>query len=170
VEIECKRRVHMGRFVVGILNVLAILATMGIGVSAAPEVDTAGALGPYEGSFRGVAYGDGGTSALLTLDLTHRGNLVKGDVFLSEGLYVNGGFCGTVFVPATAQLIEGQTVVGNPGRLVANPTFDVGGFDLAVDFESNVSASGNVITAEAAVDLPWFCGRDPVFTATLYRD
>lgn len=160
----------MGRLVVGILNVLAILATMGIGVSAAPEVDTAGAVGPYEGSFRGVAHGDGGTSALLTLDLTHRGNLVKGELFLSEGLYANGGFCGTVFLPATARLIEGQTVVGNPRRLVANPTFDVGGFDLAVDFESNISADDDVITAEAAVDLPWFCGRDPALTATLHRD
>ena len=56
------------------------------------------------------------------------------------------------------------------GLTFANPTFDVGGFDLAVDFESNISADDDVITAEAAVDLPWFCGRDPALTATLHRD
>ena len=160
----------MKRLVVGIVSILAILATAGIGVEAAPEVAATANIGPYEGAFHGVAEGDRGSSAPLKLELTHRGSQVAGKVFLGEGLYVDGGFCGTVNVPATAQYISGQTLLRNPKRLVASPTFDLGGFDLTVDFESNVSADGEVIDAEAKVDLPWFCGRDPAFSGTLYRD
>jgi hypothetical protein len=127
-------------------------------------------VGPYEGTFHGVAYGDRGSSAPLSLELTHRGSQVKGNVYLGEGLHVSAGFCGSVNLPAAAQRIEAQTSFLNPKRLVADPTFDAGGFHLTVDFETNVSADGEVITAKAKVDLPWFCGRDPVLTGTLYRD
>ncbi len=37
----------------------------------------------------------------------------------------------------------------------------VGNFDITVDFESSVSANGQVVTAKAKVDLLWFCGHDP---------
>jgi len=59
---------------------------------------------------------------------------------------------------------------GNPKRLVATPAFDAGGFELRVNLESNISADGKTLSAKAKFDLPWFCGRDPVLTATLYRD
>jgi hypothetical protein len=160
----------MKRLLVGIIAVLAILLTTVAGVFAAPEVATTEKVGAYEGTFTGVTYGDRSSSAPIMLDLTHRDNQVEGSVFIGEGLYVSGGFCGTVNVPATTQYVEGQTVRWNPKRLVVKPTFDVGGFDITVDFESNVSADGEVITAKAKVDLPWFCGRDPVLTSTLYRD
>jgi hypothetical protein len=160
----------MKSLVLGILAVIAILWTVVAAADAAPAAVIAGPVGPYEGSFRGVARGDGGTSALLTLDLIHRGDQVEGDVLLSEGLYVDGGFCGTVVVPATKLHMEGQTEARNPKRLIASPTFDAGGFDLTVDFESNVSADGDTISAEAKVDLPWFCGRDPAFSGAVYRN
>jgi len=160
----------MKRLVLAALVVLAILSTAVVGVYAAPEVASAGGVGPYEGTFRGVAYGDKGSSAPLSLELTHRGNQVRGSVYLGEGLHVSAGFCGSVNLPAAGQRIEGETAFWNPKRLVADPTFDVGGFDLTIDFESNVSADGEVITAKAKVDLPWFCGRDPMLTSTLYRD
>jgi hypothetical protein len=168
--IRTKRGVLMKRLVAGLLTILGILATAGLGVDAAPKAIRTGEVGPYEGAFEGVAYGDRGSRAPLSLDLTHRGNEVEGMVQLGEGLYVNGGWCGAVDVPATTQYVEGQTVRGDPRRLVVNPTFDVGGFDLEVDFESRVSASGEVITARAKIDLPWFCGRDPAVRATLYKD
>ena len=153
---------------VGVLAVLAILLTVVTGVYAAPEVAT-GVVGPYEGAFQGVAYAGEGSRAPLALELTHRGNQVEGTVFLGEGLYVDGGMCGAVNVPATALAIGGQTVLGDPERLVTRPTFDLGDFEIAVDFESILSADGKVIVAEATIDLPWFCGRDPVFTGTLHR-
>jgi hypothetical protein len=165
-----KRGVKMKRLVLAALVVLAILWTAVLGVYAAPEVVSTGGVGPYEGTFRGVASGDKGSSAPLSLELTHRGNQVKGNAFLGEGLHVSAGFCGSVNLPAAAQRIEGQTAFLNSKRLVADPTFDAGGFDLTIDFESNVSADGEAISAKAKVDLPWFCGRDPVLTSTLFRD
>lgn len=161
----------MKRLVAGALDILVILAMLAIGASAAPGAAAAAEQpGPYEGAFRGYAYGDEGSRALLILDLTHRGNEVEGQVYLGEGLYVSGGWCGAVNIPAVAQNVEGQTTRWNPRHLGVKPSFDVGGFELTVDFESNISRDGETITAEAKVDLPWFCGRDPQIKAALDRD
>lgn len=160
----------MKRLVVGILDIVIVLSLLAIGATAAPAAEAAGRVGPYEGTFQGVARGDRGTTAPLMLELTHRGSQVEGDVFLGEGLYVSGGWCGTVNVPAMAQHVEGKTSFTNPKRLVVTPKFEAGGLDIAVDFESNVSSDGKAITAEAKIDLPWFCGRDPVLTARLEKD
>jgi hypothetical protein len=168
--IRTKRGVPMKRLVTGLLTILGILAAAGVGVDAAPKAIRTKEVGPYQGTFEGVAYGDRSSRAPLSLDLTQRGDEVEGIVRLGEGLYVSGGWCGAIDVPATTQYVEGQTVRADPRRLVVNPTFDVGGFDLEVDFESKVSEDGEVITARAKVDLPWFCGRDPALRATLYRD
>jgi hypothetical protein len=159
----------MKRLVAGILTILAFLSTAAIGVDAVVKAvpETAG---PYEGAFRGVALGDQGSRASLNLDLVHRGTRVEGIVRLAEGLYVDGGWCGSVEVPAITQEVEGQTMRGSPRRLVVNPTLDVGGFELKVDFESSVSIDGDVISARATVDLPWFCGRDPVLSGVLHKE
>lgn len=160
----------MHRFIVGTIAVLLMLFAPGATLFAASGEAAIAKAGPYEGLFEGRVYGDRGSSAPITLDLTHRGSQVEGGVSLGEGLNVSGGFCGTVDLPAISQHVEGQTVRWNPNRLVVSPTFDVGNFDITVDFESNVSTDGEVITARAKIDLPWFCGRDPVLTSTLYRD
>ena len=160
----------MKRFVAGILDVLIVVALLTIGISTVPGVAAEEEVGPYEGTFQGIAYADKDSSAPLALELTHRGNEVQGELFLGEGLTVNGGFCGTVSLPELEVAVEGETAPRNPNRLVANPTFDAGGFDLTVDFKSEVSTDGDVITATAKVDLPWFCGRDPGLAATLYKD
>ncbi len=159
----------MKKLVVGIIS-LVVLLTVTIGAHAAPEVAMRGKVGPYEGSFRGTAYGDRSSSAPLALQMTHRGNQVKGSLSLGEGLYVNGGWCGAVNLPASTVDVEGQTTLRDARRLKATPTLNVGNLDITVDFESSVSANGKVVTAKAKVDLPWFCGRDPLLTATLSRE
>ncbi len=151
------------------LTLLAVLTTLAPVAYAEAPASTRALPGPYEGTFRGIAYGDKGSKASLGLDLQHRGRDVTGTVRLEEGLYVSGGWCGAVSVPATEQYVEGQTAFANPRRLAVTPVFQVGGIELAIDFESNLSKDGDVITARAKVDLPWFCGRDPVLTSTLYR-
>jgi hypothetical protein len=153
----------------GLLDIVVILATLSGGVVVATGGPPTDAAGPYEGTFYGIARGDRNSYALISLDLTHRGDWVEGILTLSEGLYVDGGICGAVNLPAAEQTVEGQTETKTPGHLEASPTLDVGSFDLTVDFESDVSEEGSIITAEAKVDLPWFCGRDPVLAATLYR-
>ena len=154
----------------GLLDIVIILATMSGGVAVASGGMSADAVGPYEGTFEGIAYGDRGSYASIALDLDHRGDWVEGSLVLDEGLYVDGGFCGTAYLPATEQVVEGWTDLKKPGHLEASPTIEVGGFDLTIDFESDVLDDGESIVAEAKVDLPWFCGRDPVLTATLHRD
>ena len=151
-----------------VLIALAILSTMTSGAYAAPEPSSR-VVGPYEGTFEGRAYGDEGSLAPLSLELIHRGREVEGTVVLGEGLYVNGGWCGAVNVPAATEHVQGTTDHWNPKHLQVSPTFDGGGFDLTVDFESSLSTDGERIAAKAKIDLPWFCGRDPVLRAYLYR-
>ena len=143
----------MKRLAAVVVVVLAMLPTVVAGAYAAPEATSASGVGPYEGTFRGVAYGDKGSRAPLSLELTHRGSQVKGNLYLGEGLHVSAGFCGSVNLPAAAQRIESQTSFWNPKRLVADPTFDAGSFDLTIDFESNVSAEGEVITGSSFASL-----------------
>jgi secreted trypsin-like serine protease len=159
----------MKGLLIGILGIAVTFSMLAVPVNAAPELMATGKVGPYEGTFRGTVYGDRGSSAPLVMDLTHRGNQVEGKVSLGEGLYVNGGWCGNVNIPAVSTHVEGQTQRLNARRLVTSPSFDVGGFKLTVDFESNIARDGQTITAEAKVDLPWLCGRDPVLTGKAFR-
>jgi hypothetical protein len=157
------------RLLIGIIAALSILSAAAATVAAAPKEDMMSRAGPFEGTFAGVVYGDNGSTAPLTLDLTHRGDQIQGDFSLGSGLYIKGGICGGANVPAAEQYASGKTLRDNPNRLVANTKVDVGRFDINVKLDGNVSADGKVITAKAKLDLPWFCGRDPVINATLYR-
>jgi hypothetical protein len=67
----------MKRSLVVTIAVLAILLTTAAGVHAAREVAASGRMGPYEGTFEGVAYGDRSSSAPIILDLTHRGDQAR---------------------------------------------------------------------------------------------
>jgi hypothetical protein len=94
---------------------------------------------------------------------------VEGIVYLGNGLQVDAGLCGAVAVPATAQYVEARTATRNSHEVRVAPTFDVGGFEIAVDLKTTLSGDGEQISARATIDLPWFCGRDPVFTGALDR-
>lgn len=160
----------MKRIVASIVLAVVILSTSVALAYAVPGTEQVGSMGPYEGSFSGIAYGGEGSRAPLDLELTHRGSLVEGNVSIGEGLYVDAGRCGSFDLPAIEASIEGRTMEANPRRLEASPTFDVGAFELTVDFESEISASGNIIVTRADVDLPWFCGQDPELMGILLRD
>jgi hypothetical protein len=134
----------MKRIMVGIAVIVAILSTSVAWAYGPPEVQTVDDVGPYEGNFSGIAYGGSGSSAPLTLELTHRGSQVEGNVSLGEGLQVNAGFCGTFDIPAIDATIDGQTSARAPRRFEASPTFDAGAFELTI--------------------------RDPVLTGVLLRD
>jgi hypothetical protein len=160
----------MKGLLMGMLDIVVFLSLLTFGASAPPAEAASAIAGPYEGTFRGAAYGDQGSRARLELELVHRDSEVTGTVSIGEGLHVDGGFCGAVDIPALSQSIAGETLRTDARRLEANPVFEVGGMDLKVDFESNVSLTGDVISARVKIDLPWFCGRDPVLTARLYRN
>jgi hypothetical protein len=159
----------MKKLVIGTLFALTLLSVATASVYAAPTEVKTDTVGPYEGTFRGTVYGDYGTSAPMTLELTHRGNQVEGYVHLGQGLNVNGRFCGTSDVPAGTLYASGWTEPNNPNRLTARSTFEVQGMDITVDLDSQASPDGSIITAKAKLDLPWFCGRDPVLSGTLHK-
>lgn len=124
---------------------------------------------PYEGEFNGKVYGDKGTSAPLSMNLTHQGNEVKGNLFLGEGLFIDGGMCGKGYVPAGSQFAVGRTSSSNPNQLTASSTFKVNGVNVKVLLNGDVSADGETLKAKARIDLPWICGHDPIISGTLYR-
>jgi hypothetical protein len=159
----------MKKLMISIFAAVAILPIAVLAAFAAPEEAPMAHVGPYEGTFHGTVYGDSGSSAPLTLELTHRDDIVSGNMYIGSGLYVKGGVCGGANVPAASQYASGKTVRNNPQRLVASSKVDVGRFDINVKLQSDVLADGDTINATAKLDLPWLCGRDPVLNATLYR-
>jgi hypothetical protein len=159
----------MKKLMISIFAAVAILPLTALAAFAAPEEAPMALVGPYEGTFHGTVYGDSGSRAPLTLDLTHRDDIVSGNMYIGSGLYVKGGVCGGANVPAASQYASGKTVRNNPQRLVASSKVDVGRFDINVKLQSEVSANGDTINATAKLDLPWLCGRDPVLNATLHR-
>jgi hypothetical protein len=155
------------RFLIGIFAVIAIFAVLSISAVDAAGVSKAGKAGPYEGIFEGTVYAPDGSSAPMSLDLTHRNNIVEGAVSMGEGLTIDAGFCGVGSIPASTIMASGKTSAVNPEKLSASSTFEVSGIKVNVILDSLVE--GDTVTAEAKIDLPWLCGRDPVMTGTLQR-
>lgn len=152
--------------VIGLVAIIGLFVIVAVpGASAAPA--EASNAGPYEGTFNGTVYAPDGSSAPMSLILTHRGSAVDGTVFIGDGLNINAGICGAAPIPAASVYANGNTSASNPKHLSAQSTFDVSGLTVTVDLDSTVS--GNQLNAEAKIDLPFFCGGDQVLTSTLFR-
>lgn len=157
----------MKKLLIGLFAVIGIVAMMSVsGVSAAAE-KKAGKAGPYEGVFHGTVYAPDGSEAPMSLDLTHRNNIVEGTVFLGDGLNIDAGLCGAGTIPASSITAAGKTSAANPKKLSATSTFEVSGVLVDVALDSLVQ--GDTVEATAKIDLPWLCGSDPVITGTLQR-
>ena len=161
--------------------IIGLLLTVGAVLAATATASAAGkderpnpnpkpkAEGLFDGTFQGTIYGDKGSSAPIQLQLSQDGRQVVGNVELGSGLYVNGGMCGAGYVPGGAQSAGGQVSASNPRRLYAESSFKVSGFKVTIDLVGVASADGKEVDAQAKIDLPWLCGRDPVLSGTLYR-
>lgn len=159
----------MKKVVIGLILALSALLAITLSASAAPQYSKSANTGPFEGTFKGIVYGDKGTSAPLSLVLNHRGNQVEGNVFLGEGLYVDGGMCGAGYVPAGSQFAAGKTSAKNPRHLAAQSNFKVSGINVKLDLDGQITPSGDELETRAKIDLPWLCGRDPVISGTLFK-
>lgn len=156
----------MKKLLIGLFAVIGLIATMSVtGVHAASN--TTVKKGPFEGVFHGTVVAPDGSEAPMSLDLTHRGNVVEGTVFLGDGLQVDAGLCGATAIPASSINAAGKTSTLNPKNLSAVSTFDVNGIAVKVLLDSQIQ--GDKLSAKAKIDLPWLCGSDPVITGTLYR-
>jgi len=170
-----KEKIKMKKISIGVLA--AVLLLFGLTTVTAFAADnqaistsTASVdVGPYEGVFSGVLHGDNNSRAPIALQMTHRDGMVKGRLYLGEGLFVNAGVCGKTAIPSMAQSASGRTLPSNPNKMVVNTGFNVSGFDIGVDLTSTISADGQTLKAGTSIDLPWICGRDPSYSGTLYR-
>jgi hypothetical protein len=157
----------MRRFAFSMLAALLLFTATAAGALAAPSPEPNPA-GPYEGKFRGTVWA-GGSGAPLSVNLTHRGNVVAGTASLGEGLVVKSRFCGSASIPAATQQLNGYTQPGRLGHLEATTTFRAQGIPVTIYFSSDVSADGKTVNGAATLDIPWFCGSDPVLTGTLHK-
>jgi hypothetical protein len=149
--------------------ILAVIAIL-VGSLTAQAAGISTTYGPYQGIFSGGVSGDRGSEAPITLDLIQRGEDISGTVSIGEGLYIDGGVCGAVAVPAAEQAVTGKTVKGHPDQLDTKLSFNVSNIKIVVNLASRISADGKNIEAEARIDLPWLCGRDPVIRGELERE
>lgn len=149
-------------------SLFAFLPVAGVAL-ALPASASSFSAGPYQGTFSGYAYGDRGSWAPITLELTHVGDEVSGTITLGEGLYVDGGRCGGAHIPTSEQTASGETLRGDPSRLQAGVDLKVNGLQISATLDSQISPDGESLTARAVIDLPWLCGRDPVLHAELIK-
>jgi hypothetical protein len=163
---DVRRNNLMKKALIGTLLALSAILVVTLSVSAAPSVKK-NKPGPFEGTFQGTVYGDNGSKAPITLNLRHRGEDVSGTVSLGSGLYIDGGFCGAGYVPASTQVASGKTLAKKPNELSAASKFKVSGVSVRLLLDGEISPDGEVIEAKAKVDLPWLCGGDPVITGAL---
>lgn len=155
--------------------VSAIIVFVAVGLMLAGTASAAGISpasqkpGPFEGVFTGTVYGDNRSQAPITLELTQRGEEIQGSVLLGEGLYVDGGMCYAGELPATEQSLATKIKSDDPRRLATQLLFKVSNYPIAVDLESELSPDGQELIAVTSIDLPWFCGGDPVLRGELVR-
>lgn len=134
---------------------------------AAPASSNVLPDGPYSGLFFGWIYGDRDSKAPIALKLQHSGQDVTGKLFLGQGLYIDGGRCGSASVPPTSVAASGLTDPDDQNALTARTTVNIGGFSVTIDLESMLE--GDALQATAQADLPWLCGTDPQVYAELNR-
>ena len=79
------------------------------------------------------------------------------------------GRCGGAYIPASVQAASGQTLRDYPNRLQAGVDFKVSGLKPSAALDSQISTDRENLTAQAVIDLPWLCGRDPVLKAELRK-
>jgi len=143
---------------------------------SAPTAVTAATAGPaatsgglFTGTFKGVMLGDDDSRAPVTLELMQDGRAVTGAIVVGRGLLIDGGNCGLVEVPVTTQIATGTTTARAPRMLSAETGMKVQGLAITIELDGQLSRGGKTITAEARIDLPWLCGRDPVITGEFDR-
>lgn len=159
----------MKKAVIGLLVAIGSVIALTATASAAGNESHSSKVEHFDGTFQGRIYGDKGSSAPIILELNQDGRVVEGTVEVGRGLYVNGGMCGSGYVPSGVQSAAGQVSASNPRQVYAEAAFKVSGLTVNIDLNGIASADGQEVDTQARIDLPWLCGRDPVLSGTLYR-
>lgn len=126
-------------------------------------------LGIFNGTFHGVIVGDLNSQAELELDLTQVGDEIQGDLLLGEGLFINAGRCWRGYLPAGTFSASGNPMIEDPNRVKASYTYDISGVTITGYLDGALSPDGEVLTAEVEIDIPWFCGPNPILQVSAER-
>jgi hypothetical protein len=159
----------MKKAIIGLLVTIGSAIALTATASAAGYESHSSQVEHFDGTFQGRIYGDKGSSAPIVLELNQEGRVVEGTVEMGRGLYVNGGMCGSGYVPGGVQSAAGQVSATNPRQVNAAAAFKVSGLTVNIDLTGLASANGQEVETQAKIDLPWLCGRDPVLSGTLFR-
>lgn len=162
-----------------LINLLAVILVLAVAIAAISRAEAAPAdgppaeattqTGPFDGIFYGWINGDNDSRAPMILDLSHDDSMVNGDIYLGEGLIVDGGICGVAEVPSGVQSASGSTDPRTPEEFNTVVGFEISGLEIGVEITGQVAADGESLATEAQIDLPWFCGTDPEISGTLQR-
>ena len=160
----------MKRIIIAVAFALVLFTTVSASVLAAPKKLATKNVDLFDGTFSGVIYGDKGSQAPLTLKMVQDGDEVYGTLLLGRGLYINGGRCGGGYIPASSQHAAGKIDKSDPNALEAITSIKISGFKVNIELEGLLSKDGENLEAEATVNLPWLCGRDPIVDAFLIKE
>ncbi len=133
----------------------------GVGQGSDPATDGNAAASGFNGTFNGTLTADNGSTAPATLTLTESGGAVSGRLAIGDGLSIDAGTCGVVAVPAGEQDADGAVDPANPNRLATTVRMPAQGLTVVATMEAELLPGGRDIAARVAIDLPFFCGRDP---------
>jgi len=157
----------MKKFAFSLLFVAIALAGF---TSSAFAGTTVSSTGPYNGIFIGTVEGDRNSTTEIELNLTQVKNEVKGELVLGEGLYIDGGRCWRGSLPSGSFTAIGSTLPASPNNVEASASFQAGSVTIKGYLAGEISTDGKLITSEVKIDLPWFCGRDPVLLVTAEKE
>lgn len=159
----------MKKGIIAVIMALGALVAFTFSVSAAPNGKKNPKQEPFEGKFQGTVYGDKGSKAPVTLNLNQAGQIIEGTVFIGNGLYIDGGFCGSGYVPSGSQMATGQVSKSNAKMLTATSNFKVSGMGVKINLNGTLSPDGEELKTQAKINLPWLCGRSPVISGVLEK-
>jgi hypothetical protein len=116
--------------------------------------------GSFQGTFKGIAIGDQGSSAPLALSLLQNGSIVTGTATLGDGLKVDtGGFVcpGLVSVPSGTIGVNGIVSGQDPRHLEAQSSLSASGLTITAEVLADLSADYNTMNIQLKLNIPWPC-------------
>ena len=116
--------------------------------------------GPFQGTFKGTAIGDQGSSAPLALSLLQNGSIVTGTAAVGDGIEVDtGGFVcpGLVAVPSGTIGVNGIVSGQDPRHLEAQSSLSASGLTITAEVLAELSADYNTMNVQLKLNIPWPC-------------
>lgn len=158
-------------FLLSVMLIIPFAAVAGtVNAASGTAKGTTSSLPVFNGLFTGTITGDRQSQAEFEISLVQEGDEVFGEMTLGQGLYFDGGFCGKGYLPADEFASSGTVLSDDPRAIEVEATYNIQGVTITGLLSGQLSADDEELTAEVKIDLPWFCGRDPIFQINAQRE